>query len=80
MSVRTILDGGNLPARNCEVIKSKPKPAGGRPICNVVNGVFQLSSPPGFAGPAAQEEEMALLHRQCCGPDVHKETVVVPVP
>ena len=25
---------------------------------------------------AIQEEEMELLHRRCCGLDVHKETVV----
>src|SRR5277367_4130526 len=33
-----------------------------------------------FTGPhaddATQEEEMELLHRRCCGLDVHKETVV----
>ena len=33
-----------------------------------------------FVGPhaydAIQEEEMELLHRRCCGLDVHKETVV----
>src|SRR5271154_6883497 len=37
-----------------------------------------------FTGPhaddATQEEEMELLHRRCCGLDVHKETVVACLP
>jgi hypothetical protein len=46
------------------------------PFPNVKHGLEFLLTEPHADDAPQKEEQMELLHRRCCGPDVHKETVV----